>query len=212
MDAARWRRLSHVAQHLIAGADGEVEVSKAVKWAALRPTPGAPTETERMQVAIACCCVAARGLFLPSLIITVCAQALLHARRTSGVGGGLDDALHAVRCRMLRFCLPPRFVLMFVLVWWHGMLVFGVSSAWCPARTACTQAGRPAERAASGGQFGGPLQAADGTIPPAVLESLAEQKRQAAAAEDFGRAGGLRDLIAALTPRPPVTLDDCAPA
>jgi excinuclease UvrABC nuclease subunit len=48
-------------------------------------------------------------------------------------------------------------------------------------------------------------------ISEEALQTLQARQRAAAAAEDYETAGRLRDLVAALRPSLPLTLDDCSP-
>lgn len=55
------------------------------------------------------------------------------------------------------------------------------------------------------------LQNLDGTVSALALAELERRQREAAAAEDYERAGQLRDLLAAVRPQPPLSLWDAAP-
>jgi hypothetical protein len=57
-----------------------------------------------------------------------------------------------------------------------------------------------------------PLQNLDGSMSATAIAELERRQLDAAAAEDYARAGQLRDTLAALRPRPPLTLEDAAPA
>ena len=55
------------------------------------------------------------------------------------------------------------------------------------------------------------LQNLDGTLSAIALAELERRQREAAAAENYERAGQLRDLLAAVRPQPPLSLRDAAP-
>lgn len=56
------------------------------------------------------------------------------------------------------------------------------------------------------------LQNLDGTMSGVTLAELERRRRKAAASEDYERAGQLRDLLAAVRPRPQLSLEDAAPS
>ena len=56
-----------------------------------------------------------------------------------------------------------------------------------------------------------PLQNLDGTMSAPALAELERRQHEAGAAQDYERAGQLRDIIAAVGPQPPLSLDEAAP-